>query len=92
MNNKKPIKEKGGEDIGGQVVQDTTVPEVHYVAKYLSKINVWSQFFFYTSFYWTIIRHTIGSKYSSQNHKLDMSPGIPTPSLEYGVVNMLWVT
>jgi hypothetical protein len=25
MNNKKPIKEKGGEDIGGQVVQDTTV-------------------------------------------------------------------
>ena len=42
MNNKKPIKEKGGEDIGGQVVQDTTVPEVHYVAKYLSKINVWS--------------------------------------------------
>lgn len=29
MNNKKPIKEKGGEDIGGQVVQDTTttVPE-----------------------------------------------------------------
>ena len=40
MNNKKPIKEKGGEDIGGQDVQDTTVPEVHYVAKY-PKINVW---------------------------------------------------
>jgi len=28
MNNKKPIKEKGGEDIGGQVVQDTTTTTV----------------------------------------------------------------
>ena len=50
MNNKKPIKEKGGEDIGGQVVQDTTttVPErYNTMCQNIQKCNVLSNSFFF---------------------------------------------